>query len=118
MPEWGMRHDRQGFTAIELMMVVMIIGLIAVLVVPGFISSREQTRARLCMTSQRVIDGAVDHWAMAYGVPEDTTAPPDNLLPYIKFHAWPVCPCGSIRFDDPVVGVPVNCPLLLPNHKR
>ena len=71
----GMKQG--GFTLVEIMIVVSIIGLLVVLVLPSFIKSRKQSQGRRIVNDARQLDSAVDQWAMEYskkdGDPIDTT---------------------------------------------
>ncbi len=57
---------RQGFTLVEIMIVVSIIGLLVVLVLPSFIKSRKQSQGRRIINDARQIDSAIDQWAMEF----------------------------------------------------
>ena len=56
-----------GFTLVEIMIVVAIIGLIAALAVPGLIRARKRTQATAILNELRLIDSAMDQYALEYG---------------------------------------------------
>jgi prepilin-type N-terminal cleavage/methylation domain-containing protein len=55
---------RRGFTLVEIMIVVVIISLLAVIAVPGFLRARKRTHAAKILTDLRLIDSAVDQYAL------------------------------------------------------
>ena len=56
-------HSR-GFSLLEVMIVVSLIGLLAVMALPAFIKVRKQSQGKRIVNDARVIDTAVDAWAM------------------------------------------------------
>ena len=55
---------RRGFTLVEIMIVVAIIALLAVIAVPGFLRARKRTSATKILNDLRLIDSAVDQYAL------------------------------------------------------
>ena len=55
---------RQGFTLVEIMIVVAIIALLASIAVPGFLRARKRSQASRIINDLRLIDGAVDMYAI------------------------------------------------------
>jgi prepilin-type N-terminal cleavage/methylation domain-containing protein len=53
-----------GFTLVEIMIVVAIIALLAAIAVPGFLRARKRSQASKILNDLRMIDGAVDQYAI------------------------------------------------------
>jgi len=60
-------RQQQAFTLSEIMLVVGLIGLLAALMVPGFIKNRKMSQGRRIVNDARVIDAAINGWAMEVG---------------------------------------------------
>src|SRR5437016_9268475 len=58
---------RGGFTLVEIMIVVAIIALLAAIAVPGFLRARKRSQASKILNDLRLIDGAVDQYAIETG---------------------------------------------------
>lgn len=117
--EWHVHHPRAGFTLTEIMIVVMLIGLLSMIAIPGFIRARENARASLCVTHQRLIEAALDRWSFESGAAAGTTAHRTDLLPFLKRGEWPSCPFGNTPFPDELtVEARVQCPAGVATHVR
>ncbi len=55
---------RQGFTLVEIMIVVAIIALLASIAVPGFLRARKRSQASRIINDLRLIDSAIDQYAI------------------------------------------------------
>ncbi len=55
---------RKGFTLVEIMIVVAIIALLAAIAVPGFLRARKRSQASRILNDLRMIDSAVDQYAI------------------------------------------------------
>jgi prepilin-type N-terminal cleavage/methylation domain-containing protein len=55
---------RGGFTLVEIMIVVAIIALLAAIAVPGFLRARKRAQASRVLNDLRLIDSAVDQYAI------------------------------------------------------
>ena len=71
-------RQRQAFTLVEIMIVVGLIGLLAALVAPSFINNRKLSQGRRIVNDARVIDAAINGWALEVeavdGTPVDIAA--------------------------------------------
>ncbi|HUI08162.1 MAG TPA: prepilin-type N-terminal cleavage/methylation domain-containing protein [Verrucomicrobiae bacterium] len=59
--------ERQAFTLVEIMIIVALIGLLAALAVPTFIKARKQSQGKRIVNDARIIDAAINAWAMETG---------------------------------------------------
>src|SRR3954462_2550810 len=57
-------HKRGGFTLVEIMIVVAIIALLAAIAVPNFLRARKRSQATRILEDLRVIDSAIDQYAI------------------------------------------------------
>ena len=56
--------NRKGFTLIELMIVIAIIGILAAMAIPNFKKARASARQKACYSNIRVLQGAVEMYNM------------------------------------------------------
>lgn len=62
-----LRRKHAGFTLVEIMIVVAIIALLAAIAVPGFLRARKRSQASKILNDLRMIDSAVDQYAIETG---------------------------------------------------
>src|SRR5205085_783576 len=62
-----LQSKHAGFTLVEIMIVVAIIALLAAIAVPGFLRARKRSQASRILNDLRLIDGAVDQYAIETG---------------------------------------------------
>ena len=59
-----LQRNEKGFTLVEIMIVVAIIGLLAALAIPNFIKARNRSRDSICVNNMKVIASAIEQVAM------------------------------------------------------
>ena len=110
-------HRPCGFTLIEIMIVVGIIGLLVAIALPNFIKSRATSQQNSCINNLRQISSAIEQWAMETGQAAGAPAPnlATDLTPYIQLNsdrAIPTCPAGGSYTIYNVSAVPqMSCSL-------
>jgi prepilin-type N-terminal cleavage/methylation domain-containing protein len=78
---------RRGFTLVEIMIVVAIIALLAAIAVPGFLRARKRSQASKILNDLRMIDGAVDQYAIESGRKTGDPVAVADWTGYIKKNA-------------------------------
>ncbi len=85
---------RRGFTLVEIMIVVLIIGILLAIAVPNFIRARESSRAKSCIANLKQIDSAKEQWAMDNKQAAGAT-PADSDLYTVYTKNTPACPSNG-----------------------
>src|SRR5450432_3156618 len=102
-----------GFTLVEIMMVVAIIGLLAAIAIPNFVKARASSQQNACINNLRQIDGAKNEFALEKGKKNGDDVTEADIAPYIKGGVLPTCPSGG-KYTIGKVGETPTCSI--PGH--
>ena len=90
--------EQGGFTLIEIMIVVAIIGMLAAIAVPNYVKSRGTAQQATCISNLQHIDGAVQLWAMENKKEPEQTVTFNDISSYLRGAVS--CPAGGTSFAD------------------
>ena len=89
---------RNGFTLVEIMIVVAIIGMLATIAIPNYVKARAEAQKTTCISNLRQIDGAIQMWAVEQKKDADQTVTYSDITSYLKGAVC--CPAGGTTFSD------------------
>jgi prepilin-type N-terminal cleavage/methylation domain-containing protein len=111
-----MKMARKGFTLVEIMIVVAIIGILVAIAIPGFIKAREESQAKACQESQTKTAGS----SQQYYLENNTTTTPAYSAVVgatLYLQHTPKCPTTDKPIVIPGFTSDASCPSGLAKHK-
>ena len=95
--------QKSGFTLVEIMIVVAIIGLLAAIAIPNFVRARTTSQNNACINNLRLIDSAKQQWALENKKVSTDTPAGTDLQPYLgrgSAGQLPTCPIDTANTFD------------------
>ena len=90
------KKARHGFTLVEIMIVVLIIGILLAIAVPNFIKARESSRTKACIANLKQIDSAKEQWAMDNNKTNGSSVAMGDIAGTDKYvKSTPTCPSSG-----------------------
>jgi prepilin-type N-terminal cleavage/methylation domain-containing protein len=117
-------RGKTGFTLVEIMIVVAIIGLLASIAIPNFVHSRQVAQTTTCISNLRCIDNAKQQWAFEQRRQDTDTPQGSDLQPYLGrtgSGSLPSCPVDGAQsfttsYAPQSVGVKPVCLIIPTTH--
>ena len=107
---------RRGFTLVEIMTVVFMIGILLTVAAPNFLRYRELARSTLCQKNLKSIADAKQRWALEVGADAADEPVDDDLFgpdAYIKKRV--ICPAGGL-YEYGAINEDPRCGLASQGH--
>jgi prepilin-type N-terminal cleavage/methylation domain-containing protein len=102
-------NNSKGFTLIELMIVIAIIGILAAIAIPNFISYRDKA---YCSRAEADVDAIMGAIADYFAIPENETVTAGSLsgISISGTNTWDVIPVGANSYTVVVTDGSGRCP--------
>lgn len=110
-----MLRNRRGFTLLEIIIAVAIVGILGTIATIHFIRAKEMANTNVCCTNLKQIQNAIQNWALDNNVELTDKPAIEDLVPqYIR--TWPACPKKNTPYATTTVNEPPVCPIDPTNH--
>ncbi len=98
-----MGMKQRGFTIIELMIVVLVIGILTAVAIPQWAHARESSRSKVRLQNCREIDEAKEVWIQENGQDADSEPSQADLAPHY-LDPFPTDPGGTYKINPGHIG--------------
>lgn len=105
--------NKKGFTLVELMIVVVILGILVAVAVPIFNSVTKNARIKSCKSNQRIIKGNIEQYqstgnngnevVFANGTTDLAATKPASLMALFEGGEFPTCPTNGTAYTVQVI---------------
>ena len=110
-------RKKEGFTLVEIMIVVAIIGLLAAIAIPSFVKARNTAQQKACINNLRMIDAGKEQGALELKWSDGSSPSTIVVNSFIKGDTTPECPAGGFYLYN-VLGTNPTCNILVPTTHR
>ena len=111
--------SNQGFTLVEILIVVAIIALLASIAIPSYVRARNTSQQKACINNLRQIEGGAQTWALETRKASSDSYALDDIKPYIKLNSAniiPACPAGGTYSPGATIGDVPTCSRAADGH--
>ena len=119
MPHYSPLRTKSGFTLVEILIVILIIGVILAVALPTWLRARDTSRTKACIENLNHIENAKNQYIMnnnlgTFTDETDLANGPEPLYPtYLR--GVPQCPAGGTYHTGDIAGIP-TCTLAAQGH--
>lgn len=108
-PPGANRSRRAGFTLVEIMIVVLILGVLLNMALPGIVSARDRGQGRACVKNLNNLNMAKEQYSIDARLSATDVNPIAwaSISPYMKTTNVPVCPTNNVAY---AIGAPSVLP--------